>query len=170
VPRPRIASASRLAIVLGAGALLLGGCGASAEPGAASFLREHKSEAVKTAAAVMTLSRTIKALPARPTTAQLETLSLTAHRAHRTLLAATDWTVSEDGEEEGVSQAEKEIHEGSEALLAATGDARLYSLRLRSASLAAYRRELAAGREYWNQGIAELWYVAKKPSAPKIQS
>ncbi len=159
MPRPRIASASRLAIVLGAGALLLGGCGASAEPGA-----------VKTAAAVMTLSRTIKALPARPTTAQLETLSLTAHRAHRTLLAATDWTVSEDGEEEGVSQAEKEIHEGSEALLAATGDARLYSLRLRSASLAAYRRELAAGREYWNQGIAELWYVAKKPSAPKIQS
>ncbi len=76
--------------------------------------------------------------------------------------------LAEDGEEEGVSQAEKEIHEGSEALLAAVADIHLYSGSLHPRSLAAYRRELAAGREYWNQGITELWYVAKKPGPPRI--
>ncbi len=157
-----------IAATLAAGVLALAGCGSAAEPGAHTFLREHGNEARTTAALLSTLATAVNGLSGRPSGAQLQTLALDGHRVHRALLAASDWTVSEDGEEEGVSQAEKEIHEGSEALLNAAADIHLYSLRVRPASLAAYRRELAAGREYWNQGITQLWYVAKKPGPPKI--
>ncbi len=153
---------------LTAGALLLAGCGSASEPGANTFLREHGGEARHAAALVSALSVAVKTLPATPSGAQLQAIAVDGHMAHRALLAASNWTVSEDGEEEGVSQAEKEIHEGTEALLNAAVDIHLYSLRARPRSLAAYRRELAAGREYWDQGITELWFVAKKPSPPRI--
>jgi hypothetical protein len=160
----RISVAAALII----GSLALVGCGSATERGAATFLREHGSEARRAAALVTALSTAVGALPGKPSGAQLEAVDLDGHRAHRALLAASNWTQAENGEEEGVSQAEKEIHEGTEALLNAAADIHLYSLRPRPRSLAAYRRELAAGREYWDQGIGELWFVAKKPGPPRI--
>ncbi len=166
--RRKIDSWTRIAAALAGAAILLAGCGTAAEPGSATFLREHGAEARRAAAAVTALSAAVEALPAKATRAQLEALALATHGAHRALLAAANWNVTENGEEEGVSQAEKEIHEGAEALLDAEADARLYALRGRPASLIGFRHELAAGREYWDQGISQLWYVAKKPGAPKI--
>ncbi len=166
--RRQSARSVRIAATLAGGVLLLAGCGASAEPGAGTFLHEHGSEARTTAALLMTVKTDLAGLSLDPSEAELQALALDAHRAHRALLAASDWTVSEDGEEEGVSQAEKEVHEGSEALLSAIADIRLYAVARHPRSLAAYRRELAAGREYWDQGIGELWYVAKQSGPPRI--
>jgi outer membrane murein-binding lipoprotein Lpp len=157
-----------IAAALIIGSLALAGCGSSTEPGAQTFLREHGSEARRAAALVRDLAAAVRALPGRPSSAQLEALGLDGHRAHRALLAASNWTQAENGEEEGVSQAEKEIHEGAEALLNAATDIHLFALRQRPRSLAAYRRELAAGREYWDQGIGELWFVAKQAGPPRI--
>jgi hypothetical protein len=164
----RLPSGARSASLMILATLLVGGCGATAEPGAETFYREHAGEARRAASSLAALQAAVGALGANPSGPQLEALALQVHRAHRALLAAVNWTPAENGEEEGVSQAEKEIHEGAQALLAATGELRLYALKRNPASLVAYRRQLGAGSEYWNQGIRELWYVAKRPDAPKI--
>lgn len=163
-PSPR-ALAAVLTVV---GALVAGGCGATAEPGSNTFYREHATEARRAASSLAGVSSALAALGANPSASQLEALAVRAHVAHRALLAAVNWTPAEDGEEEGVSQAEKEIHEGAEALLAATTDLRRYALKHNAASLVAYRHELAAGREYWNQGMRELWHVSKRSSPPVV--
>lgn len=161
-------SANRLAPLLLAGTIALAGCGATAEPGSDRFYREHSVEARSTAASIGAASAAVAALGTTPSKAQLEALALDAHRARRDLLAAVGWTVIEDGEEEGVSQATREIHEGAGALLKAMSELRLYTQNRSPAALAAYRHELSGGREYWNQGISQLWYVSKKSDPPRI--
>ena len=159
---------SRLVAAAVGASILLGGCGATVERGAGAFQREHGAEARQTAQAVNGVSSAVAALGAAPSGAQLEALLLAQHRARRRLLAADDWTPLEDGEEEGVSQAEREIHEGAGSLLRAMTDIRLYAASRRPGELAAYRQAFAGGREYWNQGISELWRVAKLSGPPTI--
>ena len=43
-----------------------------------------------------------------------------------------------------------------------------YADTRRTAYLAGYRLEEGRGREYWDQGITELWYVAHRSDPPKI--
>jgi hypothetical protein len=166
---PRALGPRHLLLLLALGALALTGCGAATERGAEAFYREHGAEAAQTAQAARALGAEVAGLPARPSTSRLEALAVAEHRTRRDLLAAAKWTVVEDGEEEGVSQATKEINEGTGALLQAMTEIRLYASTLRPGYLADYRTELARGREYWNQGITQLWYVAHKSSPPKIQ-
>jgi hypothetical protein len=158
--------AQLLAIAMAATALV--GCGATTERGSEAFYREHSGEAARTAEATRALADEVAGLPAKPSAAQLEALAVEEHRTRRDLLAAAKWTVAENGEEEGVSQAEKEIYEATGALLKAMSDIRLYAQTRRPADLVGYRIEQASGREYWNQGITELWYVAHKSAPPKI--
>lgn len=166
---PRVRARNAPALLLAAGVVLLAGCGATAEPGSEKFHHEHSAEAARVAASIGAVSSGVAGLGAAPSAAALDALAVGAHRARRSLLAAAGWTVTEDGEEEGVSQAEREIHEGTDALLRAMTDLRLYTEQRSPAALAAYRRELAGGREYWNQGITHLWYLAKRPAPPRIE-
>lgn len=159
---------TNLVALIGVAAIVLTGCGATVERGADTFQREHGVEARGAAQALHGVSAAVAVLGTTPTRAQLETVALEVHRAHRKLLAADDWTPLEDGEEEGVSQAEREIHEGAAALLKAMTDLRLYTQSNSPAALKAYRQDLAGGREYWNQGIRQLWYIAKLSGPPTI--
>lgn len=158
----------RLTLLLGIGALLLTGCGATTERGSESFYREHGGEAAQTSSAVRSLEGAVAGLPADPSTAALEAVAVDEHRARRELLAASKWTVSENSEEEGVSQAEKELSEATGALLKAMTDIRIYAQNRRPLALADYRKEMALGREYWNQGVTELWFVGHRAGPPKI--
>jgi hypothetical protein len=157
-----------LVALLMAGTMILAGCGATAEPGSDKFYGEHSAEAHSAAASLLAASTAVGALGTTPSKVQLEGLAVDAHRARRGLLAAAGWTVVEDGEEEGVSQATREIHEGAGALLKAMSELRLYAQKRNPAALAAYRHELSGGREYWNQGISQLWYISKKSDPPRI--
>jgi hypothetical protein len=164
----RALSRNRPAPLLAIVAIVLAGCGATTEPGSDKFYREHSAEARSAAASIAAASAELAALSKTPSKTQLEALALGAHRARRDLLAVVGWTVIEDGEEEGVSQATREIHEGAGALLKAVSELRLYSQNRSPAALAAYRHELPGGREYWNQGITQLWYISKRADPPKI--
>jgi len=165
---PRAGLPLHLAPLLATSAIVLGGCGTTTERGSQSFYREHAGEAARVAAATRTLSATVAALPGRPSRTQLEHLAVEEHRARRALLAASKWTVLENGEEENVSQAEREINEATATLLKAMSDIRSYAHGLSPLALAGYRNELALGREYWNQGITQLWFVAHQSQAPRI--
>jgi len=157
-----------LPALIAGGALALAGCGATTERGSESFYREHAGEAGQTAAAVRALAADVMRLPASPSRAALEALAVKEHHARRELLGVSKWVVSESSEEEGVSQAEKEIEEATGALLQAGTDIRIYAHDRRPVALANYRKQLALGREYWNQGITELWFVAHRTGAPRI--
>ena len=139
------------------------GCGATAEAGAATFYTQHVGEP-PAPAGLCPLSQPIwprfRHLPSR---ANLEALAVAASTARRTLLAAANWTVSENGEEEGVgSQAELEINEGAGAMLKAMTAIRQYAGTESRASLVLYRQDLKGGRERWNQGMEELWHLLRK--------
>ncbi len=107
----------QLPAVLGAVVILLAGCGTAVERGADDFRREHGAEARRAATAIGKLSAGVAALGANPSKAQLESVAVQQHLARRQLLAATSWEQVEDSEEEGVSQAEREIHEAAGELL-----------------------------------------------------
>ena len=156
----------RLVALIGITVTVLSGCGTAVEQGADGFRREHGAEARSAATAIGRLTAAVGALGGNPSAAQLESVELQQHLARRRLLAAASWTQLENGEEEGVSQAEREIHEAAGALLRAMTSIRLYTQTRSPAALAAYRQQFAAGREYWNQGISQLWHIAKVPGAP----
>jgi len=158
----------QLTPLLAVGAIALTGCGATTERGSEAFYREHAGEAAEAAAATRALAANVAGLPATPSAKALEALAVDEHRTRRDLLAAAKWTVIESTEEEGVSQAEKEISEATGALLKAMTDIRIYTHDRRPVALADYNKELALGREYWDQGISELWHVAHKTAPPKI--
>lgn len=146
----------------------MAGCGAAAEPGAETFYTQHGGEAGRASRAVALVAAHLAALPTRPSHANLEALAVAASTARRTLLAAADWPVSENGEEEGVSQAELGINEGAGAVLKAMTAIHQYAGTESRAALVLYRDDLNGGRERWNQGMAELWHLLHRSHPPTI--
>jgi len=160
----------RLALVTIVAAIAIGmvGCGATAEPGAETFYTQHGDEAGRASRAVALVAAHLATLPTRPSHANLEALAVAASIARRTLLAAANWPVSENGEEEGVSQAEREINEGAGALLKAMTAIHQYADTENRAALVLYRDDLKGGREGWNQGMAELWRLLRRSHPPTV--
>lgn len=151
------------------GALAFAGCAAvSAEPGADTFLNEHSREAVRAAAAMRDLDTAVSRLPSSPTPRQLQALSAAAIKSRRDVALATDWGVSENGEEEDVGQAQTEVNEGAGRMLKAISAMRTYSRVPRPARLASLEADLAQARREWNSGISQIWYLARKPHPPTI--
>jgi hypothetical protein len=149
-------------------ALAMAACGATVEPGADTFNTEHGGEAARASRTVARVVVDVAELPTRPSQAIAEALAVDAQAARRRLLAAVQWTVRENGEEEGVSQAEREVNEGAAALLKAMTAIREYADTGSRVALARYRYELNGGRERWNQGLLELWHVSRKANPPRI--
>ncbi|HMD56476.1 MAG TPA: hypothetical protein VKG82_03285 [Solirubrobacteraceae bacterium] len=151
------------------GALAVSGCASSsAQPGADVFYREHAGEAARAAAATRTVQAAVSRLSRPPTQTQLEQLSLDARRGRRDVVPASEWSVTENGEEEDVSQAELELNEGATAFLMAMAALRAYARAPRQSELAVYEDQLAHGRERWDQGIRQLWYLAHQPNPPTV--
>jgi hypothetical protein len=163
-PRHRLA----LATIAAATAIGMAGCGTIAEPGAETFYTQHGGEAGRASSAVAHVTAHLATLPTRPSHANLEALAVAASIARRNLLAAANWPVSENGEEDGVSQAELEINEGAGAMLKAMTAIHQYAGTESRAALMLYRVDLNGGRERWNQGMAELWRLLRKSHPPTI--
>lgn len=159
----------RLAIALLAAAGAVAGCAAaSAEPGADVFAKQHTREASRAAAAMKNVDEAVSQLPAQPTQRQLQALSQVAIRSRRGVAAATEWGVSENGEEEDLSQAQVEVNEGANAVYRAIFSLRAYARVPRATVLAGLKAQLARARVQWNSGISQLWYLARKSNAPRI--
>jgi hypothetical protein len=151
------------------GALGLAACSTgSADPGANVFVSEHVAATQKAAATVVALERAVAGLSRTPGPAELQALDVQARRARRDIAPASEWEVTESGEEEDLSQAELELNEGADSLLGASAALRAYARSPAPQPLARYRSDLARGREHWNQGVRQLWYLAHRPRPPFV--
>jgi hypothetical protein len=145
------------------------GCAAApAEPGADVFVKQHSREASRAAAAMTSVDEAVSQLSAQPTQSQLQALSQVAIRSRRGIAAATEWGVSENGEEEDLGQAQVEVSEGANAVFRAIFSLRAYARVPRPTLLASLKGQLARARVQWNSGISQLWYLARKSNPPRI--
>ncbi len=155
----------------------LAGCATSSPQTAArTFVDEHLNEASRVAAAIKDDELGLRELPPRPSRAQLARLLRTVSTGRRDVVAAGEWhtvavsaaSAEEGGEEEDIPRAETQATEGASKLATALSALQSYARAPSAPALASYRSELAAGREQWNEGIAQLWHLAHMPSAPTI--
>ena len=150
-------------------AVALAGCATgSADPGADGFVRVHAAAAQRAAAAASALQAGVASLSRPPSASQLQALEVQARRARREIVPATEWDVNESGEEEDLSQAELELNEGAGSLMSASAALRAYARDPSASRLALYESELAHGRERWNQGVRQLWYLAHRAGPPTV--
>jgi hypothetical protein len=159
----------RLGAASAALALVLAGCAVThAEPGADTFYRDHSGEAERAAAATRAAETAALRLSRPPTSEQLEALALYAQRGRRHLIAASEWPAVEGREEENLRQAQTEVNEGATLLIGAMKSLHAYAQARQPQALASYRTQLARGREFWNEGIRELWFLAHRHAPPTI--
>jgi hypothetical protein len=152
-----------------AGALALAGCGSTgAEPGAAAFVNEHAAVALRAGgeakAVEAAMARSFDALDPK----QQAQLVVAASKARRDMVAASEWDDAEGGVEENLQQAEAESIEGASHLAIAMAAARSFASRHSASALARYRSQLAYGRQRWDEGVFELWYLAHRHDPPTI--
>jgi len=160
-------SRAGVAGALATGAVALAGC-AGAEPGAAKFVREHAASLAPAAAAVRRAEAQAAGLHAPLRGAQKASLEHAAALARRSVVGVSEWSVAEKGQEENLEQAEREVTEGAARLVTAMSALQVYGATPSPASLARYSSERARGREQWNQGIGQLWYLAHRADPPTI--
>ncbi len=150
-------------------ALTFAGCASSsAQMGATAFLDEHVAGATRAAAATKAVEAEASRLSSPPTQPQLEQLARTAGQGHRNVVQVGEWNVAEGGEEEDLPHAKAEVTEGANELANAMSALLAYARAPRAAALARYESELARGREQWNEGISQLWYLAQEPHPPTV--
>ncbi len=150
-------------------ALTFAGCASSsAQVGATAFLNEHAARAARTAAATKAVEAEVSRLSSSPTRPQLERLARAASEAHRNVVQAGEWNVADGGEEEDLPRAEAEVTEGANELANAMSALLAYARAPSAAALARYESELAHGRERWNEGISQLWYLAHESNPPTV--
>jgi hypothetical protein len=157
--------------------IALSGCATSSQQTAAStFVGEHLQGAARAAAAVRAGEAELAQLPIRPTRAQLERLARTARAGRGEVAAAGEWhtveisaeSSEEGGEEEDLPRAETQATQGATELATAMSDLQAYARAPSASALSRYRSELAGGREQWNEGISQLWYLAHTSHAPTV--
>ncbi len=157
------------------GALLLAACSSSTtfQGEANSFLREHAAAASATALAARTVESEAAALSARaPSAEAIRRLAHEAIRAHRAAVHASEWSPpasSQAGsEEEDLQRAEAQVTEGADELAHATAAIEGYVRSPRAAVLARYESEMAHAREQWNEGISQVWFLARRSNPPTL--
>jgi hypothetical protein len=171
VPTPK--SRPRLGPLLAVAALACAGCASgSPQTGAKSFYDEHAAVVTSVAAATMAVEAGLSHLPSVPTQSQLATLARQATKAHASLAQVSGWKIAGQGEEgaeeEDIPRAETQVAEGAEELLGAMSAVESYAQAPSTSTLAHYNNKLANGRTSWNEGIAQLWYLAHKSTPPKL--
>jgi len=157
--------------------IALVGCATSSpQTGASTFLAEHLSGAARAAAAVKGAELGLAQLPSSPTRGQLAQLRRSVSAGRGDVAAAGEWhtaavsaaSAEEGGEEEDVPRAETQVTEGATELATALSALQSYARAPSAHALASYRSELTAGREQWDEGIAQLWHLAHMSNAPTI--
>ncbi|MGD0454113.1 MAG: hypothetical protein ABSB69_11000 [Solirubrobacteraceae bacterium] len=163
----------RLAAMATVAALTFAGCASgSPQTGATTFLDEHAAAAARVAAAAKTVQGEVSRLSSPPSRPQLGLLARSAGEAQRNLVQASEWNVAGQGEEgaeeEDVPRAETQVTEGAAELADATSALQAYARAPSAAALARYESKLASGRTQWNEGIAQLWYLAHASHPPTV--
>ncbi len=163
-----------LAGLSAAAAIGLAACSSSTstEGEASSFVRQHAGGAERAAAAVRALEKQASALSGAAKGARRDELAGDAARAHAAALVASEWNPpasSEAGsEEEDVPRAEAQVTEAAEELARAAAAIEAYTRDGRGAALGRYQSEMARARELWDEGISQLWFLAKTASPPTV--
>jgi hypothetical protein len=163
----------RLTGLAAVAAVLFAGCASgSPQTGASAFVAEHGAAPASVASATRAVRAAASRLSSPPTRAQLSALAALATRAHRDLLAASEWSVAgrgeEGAEEEDVPRAEGQVTEGASEMAGAMSALAAYARAPSAATLSGYRNKLASGSTQWNEGISQLWYLAHRSHAPTI--
>lgn len=171
MPTPRLSP--RLGVLLAVVALACTGCAAgSPQTGAKDFYEEHATAATSVAATTRAVEGEVSRLSTSPTRSQLATLATGVSQAQAGLEHVSGWKIAGQGEEgaeeEDVPRAETQVAEGAEELRSAMSALGSYALAPTASALAHYTSKLANGRTSWNEGIAQLWYLAHKSTPPKL--
>jgi hypothetical protein len=154
-------------------ALGLAGCASSSnQTSASAFIDQHGAGATRAAAATKAVEVEVSRLSGSPTRSQLQRLARAAGEGRRAAVQAGEWNVDEGGEEgaeeEDLPRSEHEAADGGNELANAMAALQAYARAPGAAALARYRRELARGREQWNEGISQLWYLAHEHRPPTV--
>jgi len=149
-------------------AIPVAGCSShSSEPAALSFYREHGRQAARVGPSIRAVEAEVDALAKPPTAGQLASLATSAQQANERLdEARSGWQVTEKGEEEELSTIETQLSEGSAELKNAIAALATYAGNPSQAALVPYATHLMSGREKWNEGVIQLWHLAKQPNPP----
>jgi hypothetical protein len=163
----------RLTGLVALAALVLAGCASgSPQTGAGTFVTEHGAAPASAVSATRAVESAVSRLSSPPTRGQLGSLADLATQARRDLVAASGWNVAgrgeEGAEEEDVPRAETQVTEGAGELAGAMSALSSYSRAPSAAALASYRSELASGRTQWDEGISQLWYLARDSRPPTV--
>lgn len=109
------------------------------------------------------------ALASPPTEHQLTRVARAAQEANKRIdEARSGWTVTESGEEEELSTIETQLTEGSDELKNAMAALVTYAGNPNAAALMPYTMHIKSGREQWNEGISQLWYLTKRSKPPTV--
>ncbi len=163
----------RLGAIVAVAALGLAGCASSTiQTAATAFIDEHATVATRAAAATKVVEADVSRLSSAPTRSQLQRLARAAAQGHRDIVLAGEWNVSEAGEagveEEDLPRAETETTDGADELADAVSAVQAYARAPDASARASFERELARGREQWNEGIAQVWYLAHESDPPIV--
>jgi hypothetical protein len=115
-----------------------------------------------------TFETALARLEQQPTAPVLAETALAARRAKRRVAPATEWEITENGEEEDLGQSEIEINEGAGAFLSVINALRAAQRVPSREAIAGYRARIARGREQWNEGTRQLWYLAHVADPPRV--
>lgn len=162
-------------------ALAFAGCSSSSvQTDASAFVSEHRAGAARAAAATraveVEVSRLSGSTAPSPSPSQLHRLAAAAREARRATVTAGEWRVGggpqeiSEGtsEEEDLPRAESQVTMGANDLAGAMSALQAYARAPSAAGLASYRSRLEQGREQWNEGATEVWYLAHAPRAPTV--
>jgi len=163
----------RLCTIAVAGALLLAGCSnGSPQSGAASFLEEHARAATHLAQMTRAVAAEVGRLTGTGTSSQLTQLARAAGETHDYAVKANEWNIpgggEEGAEEEDVPRATTQVAEGAGEVAKAMAYLTVYARTPRTLALRHYKGSLANARIEWNEGIAQLYYLAHRSHAPTL--
>jgi hypothetical protein len=160
------------ALAVAASVGLVGCASGSPQTGAATFRDEHAAVAARLAATAKSVQLEVSRLSPTPTRAQVGQLARAAAEVHGEADQAGAWSVAgrgeEGAEEEDLPRAETQVTEGASELASAMSALQSYARAPSAAALTGYQSKLANAQAEWNEGIAQLWYLAHASDPPTI--
>lgn len=153
--------------------LALAGCSGSSVQGEAStFIQEHGAAARRMAATTRTLEREASSVSRSIVASRSRRLARTAVTDHREVVLAGEWNPVQGAEaaieDEDLPRAESQVTDGADQLRSAVASIEAYVRLPRASTLARYEGELSRAREQWNEGISEVWFLARRAGPPTI--
>lgn len=177
----RRASRARLSRLLAGAvcALALSACSSDAASSAADrYVSEHESGATRAASAVRTLEGALRRARPDAEASRRQELERAAELARRAAVRAGEWSSAGSGEagsegepgseDEDLPRAEAQVTEGADQLAQAAVSVEAYERRAKPSARALSEAQLARGRELWNEGITQLWFLAHRRNPPTV--